>query len=259
MYSENIILFSTADWDAPYLTNKQHTAKLLGKRGFRVLYVESIGLRAPTANKKDIKRIWQRLKKGLSPIREVENNVWLLSPLGIPFKQNHKLISWINQGLLRLRISSFLRSSAFKEAIVWTYHPYIFGAIRNQEIQSLIYHCVDDLSAIPGVDSINFLDREKFLLRKCNHVFVTNRQLFRKCEIENSSVHYMSNVTDVDHFIQAHANQVLPSILLKVPKPRICYIGALSDYKIDFELLYKIVSKRTDWSLVLIGDERGSR
>lgn len=253
---KNVILISTADWEAPYLTNKQHTAKLLAKRDFRVLYVESMGLRSPTANKKDIRRIWDRLKKGFSPIREVEKNIWLLSPLGIPFKQHLTFVSWINQGLLRLRLSLFAWLTGFNKAIVWTYHPYIFGAIRKAEIEALIYHCVDDLSAVPGVDSLSFLAKEKVLLKKCDHVFVTNRQLLLKCEQENSNVHYMSNVVDVDHFIQAHIDQAPPVKLLKVSKPRLCYIGALSDYKIDFELLYSIASKRKDWSWILIGDER---
>lgn len=253
---KNVILISTADWDAPYLTNKQHMAKLLAKRGFRVLYVESMGLRAPTANKKDLKRIWLRLKKGFSPIREVEKNIWLLSPLGIPFKQHLIFIRWINQGLLRLRIKLFTWLKEFNSVMVWTYHPYIFGALRKAEIEILIYHCVDDLSAVPGVNSLNFLANEEFLLRQCDQVFVTNRELLRKCQLQNSNVHYMGNVVDVDHFIKAHSVQITPVSLMKAARPRLCYVGALSDYKIDFKMLYCIASRRVDWSWVLIGDER---
>ena len=256
MNSKNIILISTADWDSPYLTNKQHTAKLFARRGYRVLYVESMGLRAPTANKKDIRRIWERLRKGFSPIKEVEKNIWLLSPLTIPFKQHIDAIRCFNQSLLRFRIKLFSRFNRFKNAIIWTYHPYIFDAIRKNEIETLVYHCVDDLAAVPGVDTLNFIVNEQILLRRCDFVFVTNKELLKKCESENSNVHYMSNVVDLNHFLKAHKSHPTPITILKASAPRLCYIGALSDYKINFELLFSIANKRRDWSWILIGDER---
>ena len=42
---KNIILISTADWNHPLWTNKQHVSLSLANAGFRVLYVESLGLR----------------------------------------------------------------------------------------------------------------------------------------------------------------------------------------------------------------------
>ena len=91
---ESCVLFSTADWAAPYWTNKQHTAALLGKRGTQVLYIESVGLRAPSASSgKDWSRLGKRLVTGLRSLlmgpRHVQANVWVLSPLVIPFKHDH--------------------------------------------------------------------------------------------------------------------------------------------------------------------------
>lgn len=40
---------------------------------------------------------------------------------------------------------------------------------------------------------------------------------------------------------------------MKIPVPRIGFIGAISDYKVDFNLLRCIAKARPDWSLVLIG------
>ncbi len=59
----SIVMFSTADWDNPFWTNKQHMALHLARRGYRVLYVESMGLRKPTINGSDLARIWRRLKR----------------------------------------------------------------------------------------------------------------------------------------------------------------------------------------------------
>ena len=58
--SKDIILISTADWSNPYWTNKQHTAISLSKKGKRILYIDSLGLRGPTVSLTDGKRIIKR-------------------------------------------------------------------------------------------------------------------------------------------------------------------------------------------------------
>ena len=61
----DILFLSTADWDNPYWTNKQHVAQELARLGHRILYVESLGLRTPTATAKAGRRLLKRLKKAL--------------------------------------------------------------------------------------------------------------------------------------------------------------------------------------------------
>ena len=41
----DVILLSTADWDHPLWTNKQHLAVSLADAGHRVLYIDSLGVR----------------------------------------------------------------------------------------------------------------------------------------------------------------------------------------------------------------------
>jgi len=99
--SMNFLFVSTADWDNPYWTNKQHVAVELGRRGHKLLYVESQGLRRPTATGRDFKRIIKRLIKGLCLPRQVSTNVWVWSPITIPF-QDSALIRGINKFVLKL-------------------------------------------------------------------------------------------------------------------------------------------------------------
>ena len=53
----DVVFVSTADWDNPYWTNKQHVAIQLAKRGYKIFYVESQGLRSPTATARDLSLI----------------------------------------------------------------------------------------------------------------------------------------------------------------------------------------------------------
>jgi glycosyltransferase involved in cell wall biosynthesis len=255
-FTQDCLLFATADWDTPYWTNKQHTAHHLALKGFRVLYIESIGLRPPTTNAKDLCRIWQRLKRGLRHPRQVESGVWVLSPIAIPFKQHWSLVRAFNQGWLKLRIKHFMLSHGSSSPWVWTYHPFMQGAIHGIACGPLVYHCVDDLSAVPGIDAEKFNAEEQSLLKQCDIVFVTSQALQDKCQPFNAATHYFPNVVDSEHFGNARAPGDLPADLACIPSPRIAYIGALSDFKVDFELIYCAAIARPQWHWILIGEER---
>lgn len=254
---KDCLLFATADWDTPYWTNKQHTAHHLAQQGFRVLYVESVGLRAPSlASGRDLTRIWRRLKRGLRGAHSVEDGIWVLSPLVIPFKHQWPFVRALNQGLLRGSIRRFMESQSFKRPMVWTYHPFMLEAINSISIGSLVYHCVDDLAAIPGIDAEAFNREERRLLASAQVVFTTSPALQEKCTKHNLNVHDFPNVADVEHFQQALKKGNLPTDIQKIPEPRIGYIGALSDFKVDFQLLLNVAKRKPEWQFVLIGEER---
>ena len=80
----DVILLSTADWDHPLWTNKQHLAVSLAKAGHRVLYIDSLGVRGARAGTADRRRILRRLRRGLRPLRQVQAGIWVLSPLVLP-------------------------------------------------------------------------------------------------------------------------------------------------------------------------------
>jgi len=255
--TKDCILFATADWDAPYWTNKQHTAQQLAQKGYRVLYVESVGMRLPNLSSgRDLSRILRRLKRGLQGIRQVEERIWILSPLVLPFKHQHTLVRKFNQGMLRIIIRRFLHSKSFKNPMVWTYHPFMLEAIKSIKKGPLVYHCVDDLSDVPGIDSESFNKEEKLLLKAAKVIFTTSTTLLEKCSVHNMNTHYFPNVADTDHFSQALTEAPLPADLLEIPEPRIGYVGVLSDFKVDFQLFIDIATRRPEWSFVLIGEER---
>ena len=54
--AKNIILFSTAEWNNPFWTNKQHVAVELAAMGYNILYIDSQGIRKPSIKKHDIGR-----------------------------------------------------------------------------------------------------------------------------------------------------------------------------------------------------------
>ena len=259
--AQDCVLFSTADWDEPYWTNKQHTATILAARGWRILYVESVGFRAPKAGSgRDWSRLWRRLWRGvqslvLGPPRRADN-VWVLSPLMVPAGHHVPLVRSLNQAILRFSVNRFARAHRFGKPVVWTYHPYMLDAIATLPRGPLVYHCVDDIAAIPGVDVDAFRYAQRDLLGRCEAVFTTAQALKDVCLPFNRNTHFFGNVVDDTHFGQARADGPLPPELAAIPEPRLVYHGVLSDFKVDFPLLLKTAQARPQWQWVIIGEER---
>lgn len=254
---KDCVLFSTADWDTPCWTNKQHTARHLARRGYRVLYVETVGLRAPMMTGSDLGRVWRRLKRGLHHPRQVEPGIWVMSPLVLPWKHHWPMVRVFNQGLMGWRIARFARRMRFERPLVWTYHPFILESARAISSCALVYHCVDDLSAIPGVDVAAFNQEERRLLASADVIFTTSEALQEKCLKHNSKTYYFPNVADVEHFGKAREAGGIPSDLATIPRPRLGYVGVLSAYKVDFAMILAIARQRPDWHWVFIGERRG--
>src|SRR3989304_188571 len=92
----DVVMLSTADWDNPFWTNKQHVAVQLAASGYRVFYIDSLGLRRPSASAQDTKRIFRRLQKSVTGPRKVWENIWVWSPFVIPL-QKYGLIRRLNR------------------------------------------------------------------------------------------------------------------------------------------------------------------
>lgn len=259
--AKDCIMFSTADWNEPYWTNKQHTSMELMRQDWRILYIESVGLRSPNfQSKKDWSRLLVRLYRGLFCLffgaRKVEKAIWVLSPLMVPAAHRYNTIRKLNNLLLVFSIRRFNKSNKTTDPVIWTYHPYIFSVLSALKYCKLVYHNVDDNSAVPGIDTSYYQQQEELLVKKADVVFVTMETLRKRCAKWNKNTYFHPNVVDYEHFSQAITNADLPNHLSEISKPIVIYHGVLSDFKLDFELLYRAAQLRKDLNWVLIGEER---
>jgi hypothetical protein len=245
----DVILFSTADWDNPHWTNKQHLAVRLGRRGLRVLYVESLGLRRPRANRRDIGRIIRRAYRFLRGPRHVAGGVWLLSPLQIPYA-GYAIVRRCNDTLLAIQIRLVRRWLGFGRSMVWLFNPLSWRVARTLRPALTVYQCVDDLGAVPGVVSEVIDQEEQHLLREADAVVVTSEPLLQLKGARARRVLLSENAVDYEHF---NTPRRIPEWLDRLPRPRLGYVGALSDYKVDLSLLASLGERNPDWHIVLVG------
>ena len=118
----------------------------------------------------------------------------------------------------------------------------------------LVYHCVDEIKVQPGMPVEQIADAEDALVRQSDICFVTAEYLLETRQKLNPQTYYFSNVADFAHFSKARDETVVvPDDIKNLPKPIIGFVGAISGYKVDFNLLKKMALKHPEWSVVMIG------
>jgi glycosyltransferase involved in cell wall biosynthesis len=249
----DFVLLATADWDHPLWTNKQHVAMSLTDLGHRVLYVESIGLRAVRPDRTDARRILRRLRRGLRPPRRIRPGLWVWSPLVLP-GGSAGLALTLNRLILRLGLAAAVRRTGLQDPLLWTFNPLVHTYLRLSRFRATVYQCVDRVQAQPGMpaDLINTAERE--LCRRADVVFTTAPQLQDDLVPFNAATHYFGNVADADHFGRALEGSLpCPPELAAIPAPLLMFIGAIDAYKLDLPMLEALARATPAWSYVLIG------
>lgn len=253
MKSNDIVLLSTADWDNPFWTNKQHVAVELSSLGYKVFYIDSIGLRAPSFNKKDMSRVFKRVSKLFSTPKQKRENLWVWSPVTLPWNK-YKLIRSFNKLYLKWMINFWTRYLKFKDKIMWTYNPLTKRLVDVSDYKTLVYHCVDEIKAQPGMPVAILEEAESELIKDADFVFVTSQNLYESRKKINTNTFYHSNVADFNHFNKSLTEDFPRPIDIKdIHGPILGFIGAISSYKVNFDLLSYIASSRPDYQIVLIG------
>ncbi|WP_174301081.1 glycosyltransferase [Caulobacter sp. S45] len=249
-----ILLVSTADWDNPFWTNKQHVAVELARQGRRVLYVESSGLRRPSFRPRDVRRIFRRLARALRAPREVRPGLWVWSPAVLPW-HSARTVRRLNRLGLRLGLALSARHAGLAPRVLWTYSPLTPELYDLHRFSQVIYHCVDDIGAQPGMPREAIAQAEAVLVRRADIVFTTAPALRdRHAAAGARRCVFLPNVADADHFGAALAKTTLvPADLAALSAPRIGFVGAVSGYKLDFALIRAVALARPAYSFVLIG------
>jgi glycosyltransferase involved in cell wall biosynthesis len=228
-----VVCLSTADWDAPLWTNKQHLMSRLAERGVPVLYVDSPGHRTPSPTGQDLRRIIHRLEMWRPTARPVSRNLWRDSPLIIPL-HGSPLAEVLNIRLLRARIGRNLRRLKSSRPILWAYSPLAARvASTSGAFSHVVYHCVDDLAQFPGVDAAAFRREEQRTVRLADVTIVSSRPLESHVrDLGATRVLYWPNPADVFAILRENIVRGAPRT-----NPRVGFLGAVHGHKIDTDLL----------------------
>ncbi len=246
---KDIICFSN-DWDGDPLS-KKHIMQRLAKRN-RILWVNSLGNRNPTASAQDFKRVLKKLKDFARGSRRVENGIHVFSPLAIPFHGN-AAARWINRRALRWALRRACRKLGFRNPITWTFVPASADVAGDLGERTLVYHCVDENSGFTGTDKAAITNLERRLMEKSDCVIVSSSPLLETKRQHNQNTFLVTHGVDVPHFRMAcDLETEVPEDVKTLRRPVIGFFGLIADW-VDLDLIRSLAHARPDWTFVLIG------
>jgi hypothetical protein len=248
----DVVVVATADWDHPVWTNKQHLARRLAG-AHRVLYVESVGLRRPTATVRDGRRLARRLARAAGGVRQQGERLWILSPLLVPGYRTARIRAWNGWALAR-QLHGAVHRLGFRQPVVWSFAPLAPSALEAAGARYTVYHVADALDAVPGVSAPAIAALEAEFLPHVDVVITVSRALWDVWRRRHRHVLYWPNVAEVEEFAPTVTGQVPPDPMMAAwGHPCAVYVGTIDAYKVDVDVLAALARRLSGWQFVVAG------
>jgi glycosyltransferase involved in cell wall biosynthesis len=258
-----VFCLSSQNWFNELWTNKQHLMDRLAKQDFDVLYINK-GC-TPILNYLVTNYVKSQVFLGSGIIRVNPHLFIAESPelplFGLfPTSLNYERFAF---KLQRIRHLFFKAHAEGKLPIVWAYHPgYGHYLEFLPKPYFLIYDCVDDYASFPS--AAGNTKREEWIregelkLLKAAHLVTTTAPALQESKsLVSPHCHYVHNVGDFDHFNLASQHREIPDRLFGITGPKIGFFGAISSYKLDFDLVASVAKAHPEWAICLIGPVGG--
>jgi glycosyltransferase involved in cell wall biosynthesis len=247
-----IIAFAK-DWHEDPTSN-HHVLRELAKTR-RVLWLNSIATRTPSLSSgRDLGKIRRKLGEFAKGPVNVENDLWVMTPLALPLHHVPAARAF-NRQVLRATIRGLRLRLGIKNFQLWTFLPTTGDYVGTLGEDVSIYYCVDEWSMFRYLDKEQTVVAERKLLEKVDAVFAINGALADAKRPHNPNTFISPH--GVDHALFSKAlddRTTVPADLDVLPKPRIGFYGTLRDW-VDLDLIAHVAKARPDWHMVLIGQQ----
>ncbi len=245
------IVYFGNDWHAENRTSSHHVAARLAKAA-PLLYVDSPGMRAPSASGRDFKRALRKLAAALRPPTRVAEGLWHCTVPQLPFRRIPGVEAF-NRIFSQWAVRRAMRHAGVSQCISWFVVPHP-GFMAGRLGEALcVYYCIDDYAAHPGVDMALIEQRDRDLSIRADLLFVAPPALLEGKRALNKHVVFSPHGVDVDLFNRAaDPCTQIPEAARDLRSPVIGFYGSLHDW-IDLPLLQWLAQERPHWTFLLVG------
>jgi len=131
---------------------------------------------------------------------------------------------------------------------VWLYTPMALPLVQKLEPVSIIYDCMDELSAFHNAPE-RLMHRERTLLEVADLVFTGGPSLQDAKAVATPQAHCFPSSVDVSHFAQGRREAALRDADAPI---RMGFFGVI-DERLDLELIEALSLAHPDWQIDLVG------
>ena len=246
---QNLVVFGE-DWGA-HPSSTQHLIGRLRDR-FEVLWVNSVGMRRPRFDQKDLSRLTGKLRAMAARVQPPEKQVHAsqiemdpLAPWCVPWPGS-RLCDAVNRRLLSRQIGNRLEPSGNQRPILWTSLPTAEPVVGHLGERAVVYYCGDDFGALAGVDHDAVLRYEKRLVEKSDLILAASERLADRFPPDRTRL--LPHGVDFDLFSTPAAR---PDALPRGRKVAGFY-GSFSEW-IDVDMLIRAAKTLPDWHFMIVG------
>ena len=245
-----IIAFAK-DWHEDPTSNHHVLRELARSR--RVLWLNSIATRTPKLGSgRDLGKIARKLREFARGPINVENDLWVTTPLALPLPHSATARA-INRQVLRATIRALRLRLGIRRFQLWTFLPNVGDYVGTLDEDVAVYYCVDEWSMFGYLDREQTATAERALLSKVDAVFAINTALADAKRAINANTFVSPHGVDHELFARALDDRTtVPTDLAALPGPRLGFYGTLRDW-VDFELIAEVARARPSWSIALLG------
>jgi UDP-galactopyranose mutase len=151
----------------------------------------------------------------------------------------------------RALIDELVERERIVDYLLWYYTPMALAFTDHLSPQTVVYDCMDELSAFKGAPAV-LAQREVELLRRASLVLTGGQSLFEAKRHQHANIHPFPSSVDAAHFALARQISSEPADQAALPRPRLGFFGVI-DERMDLELLDSVAALRPDWHLVIVG------
>ncbi|ENM5893326.1 glycosyltransferase [Vibrio mimicus] len=219
----------------------------------KVLWINSIGLRQPKLNWRDIARVWQKLRGQTRQTYSTQvtppAQIQVVNLRTIPAPRS----SWaraLAKTAMLTQLKPILRRAQLNQPILWSSLPTAADLCGELGESAVVYYCGDDFAALDGVDHDTVAQHEDRLVNHAQLILAASQELQQKFPAQKT--HFLPHGVDLKLFTTpAERAHDLPNN----GRPIAGFYGSLSEW-LDCKMLNHVTAALPDWNFVFIGPNK---
>ena len=245
------IVYFGNSWNTENRTSSHHIAAQLATR-MPVMYLDSPGMRGPSATARDVRKLLRTVFTAASKPRQIKDNLWHGTVPQLPYRRVPG-VEWLNHKFGVWAARRAMACIGCKDWISWFVVPHLGLMAGGVGERLCVYYCVDDYAAHPGVDQDVMTRLDRHLTCTADQVFVAPPAIVEEKRAMNPHTLFSPHGVDASLFARARDPATpIPEAAKRLPHPVVGFFGLVADW-IDVELIAFMAKARPQWSFLLVG------
>ncbi|HZY81987.1 MAG TPA: glycosyltransferase [Cyclobacteriaceae bacterium] len=263
MKGRDIVIVALQSWDFEIGSNARNIAREFARHN-RVMYVNpplDRFTRIRKRNEEKTQRFLRVINKENSGLKQVEGNIWNLTPDFIAESVNWMSASFFdlfnkrNNQKFADSIRAAMNELGFKDIILFN-DNFMFGGLYLKKFLTPDIYCyyIRDYLVVQPYFGKQGKRLEPEIIRTSDVVVANSTYLQEYAAQYNKNSFYVGQGCEVEMFDEKLVNEK-PADLANIKYPVIGYVGFLTSQRLDIPLLIHIAEQRPGWNIVLVGPE----